>query len=595
MADQSTQSIVVDAPAADVMAVIADFDAYPAWVAAAKRVEVVETGADGRAQQVHFVLDAGAVKDDYVLDYTWEGDRRVSWRLVKGQMQKRQEGSYTLVESGGAHRGHVRHHDRPLHPDARDDQAQGREGHPRHRAQGAQEARRGLTRRDHRPRHRSRRGRHLHRVGGRSPSGPPVPAAARCCSPAAPRRSRRSPGLRVVPVDAQRAFEGLWGAAGPALSAAVPDLPVPPASSVVAPPGAADLALLAAIAEAGDSADVVVVDAGPLESALALLALPAALRWWLDQVLPTRLRMLGAVRTAAVRTGAVRSGPVDAVLSAVPVVERLLSRVTLADAAATELRLVAEPRQAAVAAVRDALPVLALHGQRPAVLYARVLPTGGTGEWWAARAAEQDSALAELAALVPVAPVPERPTAPAGADELAALLADDPASPAPPVPVPAPVRVAGGWRLAVPLPFARKRRARADPVGRRPRGHRGGRAPVAAAGRPAAPLRGDRRVARRRRDRRGAAGDRLRTRSAAVAGRPAGRRGEHRMTTGRRLAGPGAAAGGRAGAVARRRRRPPDPRDRRRGSRGGCRARQRLPLVPAVPGGRACCAGSGRR
>jgi ribosome-associated toxin RatA of RatAB toxin-antitoxin module len=101
MADQSTQSIVVEAPAADVMAVIADFDAYPAWVAAAKRVEVLESGPDGRAKRVHFVLDAGAVKDDYVLDYTWEGDRRVSWTLVKGQMQKRQEGSYTLVESDG--------------------------------------------------------------------------------------------------------------------------------------------------------------------------------------------------------------------------------------------------------------------------------------------------------------------------------------------------------------------------------------------------------------------------------------------------------------------------------------------------------------
>jgi ribosome-associated toxin RatA of RatAB toxin-antitoxin module len=102
MADQSTQSIVVDAPAADVMAVIADFPAYPQWVAAAKKVEVVEDGPDGRAQRVHFVLDAGAVKDDYVLDYTWDGDRQVSWTLVQGQMQKRQDGSYTLVEKDGA-------------------------------------------------------------------------------------------------------------------------------------------------------------------------------------------------------------------------------------------------------------------------------------------------------------------------------------------------------------------------------------------------------------------------------------------------------------------------------------------------------------
>jgi carbon monoxide dehydrogenase subunit G len=101
MADQSTQSIVIDAPAADVMAVIADFPSYPQWVAAAKKVEVEETGDDGRARRVHFVLDAGAVKDDYVLEYTWEGDRQVSWTLVKGQMQKRQEGSYTLEETDG--------------------------------------------------------------------------------------------------------------------------------------------------------------------------------------------------------------------------------------------------------------------------------------------------------------------------------------------------------------------------------------------------------------------------------------------------------------------------------------------------------------
>ncbi|MDT0277902.1 SRPBCC family protein [Blastococcus goldschmidtiae] len=101
MAEQSTQSIVVEAPAADVMAVIADFPAYPQWVSAAKQVEVLDEGRDGRARRVHFVLDAGAVKDDYVLDYTWDGDRKVSWTLVSGQMQKRQDGSYTLVETGG--------------------------------------------------------------------------------------------------------------------------------------------------------------------------------------------------------------------------------------------------------------------------------------------------------------------------------------------------------------------------------------------------------------------------------------------------------------------------------------------------------------
>ncbi|SEP16826.1 ArsA-related P-loop ATPase [Trujillonella endophytica] len=261
-------------------------------------------------------------------------------------------------------------------------------------------------------------------------------------------------GLRVVTVDPQRAFEELWGPVGPAVAAALPDLPVPPGSSVVAPPGAADLALLAELART--EADVVVVDAGPLDAALALLALPGALRWWLGQVLPTRLRVLGAVRTAAVRTGTVRPGPVDAVLSAVPVVERLLSRVSLGDPATTGVRLVVEPRRSAVAAVRESLPVLALHGQRVAGVSARVLPDGGAGEWWASRLAEQAEVLAELAQLAPVTTVPERASAPASADDLAGLLDDDGATPAAAPVEPAPVRVPGGWQLVVPLPYARR-------------------------------------------------------------------------------------------------------------------------------------------
>jgi ribosome-associated toxin RatA of RatAB toxin-antitoxin module len=101
MADQSTQSITIDAPAVDVMAVIADFPSYPEWVGAAENVEVVEPGDDGRPRRVRFVLDAGAIKDDYVLDYTWDGDRAVSWTLVSSQLMKRQDGSYTLTETGG--------------------------------------------------------------------------------------------------------------------------------------------------------------------------------------------------------------------------------------------------------------------------------------------------------------------------------------------------------------------------------------------------------------------------------------------------------------------------------------------------------------
>jgi uncharacterized membrane protein len=101
MADQSTQSIVINAPPAAIMAVIADFPAYPQWAASVKSAEVVSTLPDGRAEQVRFVLDAGVVKDDYVLAYKWSGDDRVDWRLVRGQVQKSQQGSYVLRPLSG--------------------------------------------------------------------------------------------------------------------------------------------------------------------------------------------------------------------------------------------------------------------------------------------------------------------------------------------------------------------------------------------------------------------------------------------------------------------------------------------------------------
>lgn len=102
MADQSTQSITIDAPPAAIMAVIADFAAYPQWAASVKSTEVLSTGSDGRAERVKFQLDAGPVKDEYVLEYAWIGDERVDWHLVKASMQKSQQGSYTLVPRGAS-------------------------------------------------------------------------------------------------------------------------------------------------------------------------------------------------------------------------------------------------------------------------------------------------------------------------------------------------------------------------------------------------------------------------------------------------------------------------------------------------------------
>jgi ribosome-associated toxin RatA of RatAB toxin-antitoxin module len=102
MTEQSTQSIVIEAEPAAVMAAIADFDNYPAWASSLKKADVLEVGADGRARRVAFVLDAGVLRDQYELTYVWDDDRRVEWTLTSGQMMRAQEGSYTLAPQGTA-------------------------------------------------------------------------------------------------------------------------------------------------------------------------------------------------------------------------------------------------------------------------------------------------------------------------------------------------------------------------------------------------------------------------------------------------------------------------------------------------------------
>ncbi|MFJ9388005.1 SRPBCC family protein [Nocardioides sp. NPDC101246] len=101
MADQTTSTIVIEAAPSAVMAVIADFKSYPAWAKGMQEVSVLETGVDGRAEQVRFVLDVAPIKDEYTLAYDWDGDRQVTWSLVKGNLLRSMDGAYVLRDLGG--------------------------------------------------------------------------------------------------------------------------------------------------------------------------------------------------------------------------------------------------------------------------------------------------------------------------------------------------------------------------------------------------------------------------------------------------------------------------------------------------------------
>ncbi|HUD39987.1 MAG TPA: SRPBCC family protein [Streptosporangiaceae bacterium] len=100
MADKTSSTMTIDAPKSVIMAVITDFAAYPDWASGIKAAEVVQVGSDGRPAQVRFTLDAGIIRDSYVLGYRWQGDDEVRWELAeRGTMISDMSGAYLLKEA----------------------------------------------------------------------------------------------------------------------------------------------------------------------------------------------------------------------------------------------------------------------------------------------------------------------------------------------------------------------------------------------------------------------------------------------------------------------------------------------------------------
>ena len=100
MAEHAEGAIEVDATPAGVMAVVADFDAYPELVANLEAVEVLARDRRGRGTRVGFRLRTPMGQQAYTLAYRYQPrDAGVSWTYVEGTLQDL-AGSYTLEAAG---------------------------------------------------------------------------------------------------------------------------------------------------------------------------------------------------------------------------------------------------------------------------------------------------------------------------------------------------------------------------------------------------------------------------------------------------------------------------------------------------------------
>jgi arsenite-transporting ATPase len=238
-------------------------------------------------------------------------------------------------------------------------------------------------------------------------------------------------GLYGQQVDTQRAFEASWRDVQHYLREILEQGGVDPleAEELTVLPGAEEVLALLALREqvASGRWDTIVVDCAPTGETLRLLALPEALRWWMQRMFPPDRRLMRTLRPVLIHLAGLPLPP-DAVFDAVDRLSTELAEVRdlLTDPATTSVRLVLTPEAVVVAEARRTLTSLSLYGYRvDGVVANRVFPDNATQDsWQAGWVAAQQTQLAEIATSFPRLPLWQAgyaATEPVGLEALSAL------------------------------------------------------------------------------------------------------------------------------------------------------------------------------
>jgi len=207
--------------------------------------------------------------------------------------------------------------------------------------------------------------------------------------------------LWVQQVDAQLRFEQSWADIQRYLLSVLDAAGMDPvaAEEMTVIPGAEEvLALLELRGHARSGRwDRIVVDCAPTAETLRLLALPEALGWYIERLLPIQRRLVKALRPVLNRAAGVPM-PSDSVFDAIMRLHAELDDVhDLLSSAATSVRIVLTPEQVVVAEARRAFTNLCLFGYRvDGVIANRVFPVQAEDPWLSGWVAAQRSVLEEV-------------------------------------------------------------------------------------------------------------------------------------------------------------------------------------------------------
>ena len=242
-----------------------------------------------------------------------------------------------------------------------------------------------------------------------------------------------APRLFVQQIDAQLRFEQSWADIQRYLLSVLEVVGVDPvaAEELTVIPGAEEVfALLELLRQArsghaGTPWDVIVVDCAPTAETLRLLALPEALGWYMQRLLPLQRRMVKALKPLLNRAAGVPMPP-ESVFDAVERLHGELQAVReLLSGPEASVRLVLTPEKVVVAEARRSFTTLSLYGYRvDGVIANRVFPAEGADDWRAGWVLAQDDVLADVEASfagLPIWRALYRPAEPVGVPALARL------------------------------------------------------------------------------------------------------------------------------------------------------------------------------
>lgn len=275
-----------------------------------------------------------------------------------------------------------------------------------------------------------------------------------------------SPGLHLHQVDTQKALERQWGDLRDYARGFFAELGLDEvtAEEITVLPGAEEVIALLELREQARSGrwDVIVIDCAPTAETLRLLALPEALDWHVNRLLPVGRRLLRTL-SPLIRRVAQVSVPEDHVVGAGERLHRGLLEVReLLTGPDASVRLVLTPEAVVLAEARRTLTSLSLYGYRvDAVIANRVFPAEGADPWRQRWVEAQAGHLAEVEqsfAPLPVHTVPyldAEPVGPAALARVAEAMYGESDPFAPPT-VDPPLRITPEGELILALPFAEK-------------------------------------------------------------------------------------------------------------------------------------------